>query len=270
MNRLLCRTECGDHLRFRGAGPVGGLDMLIYVGIDDTDNLGADQGTGKVARWFEEKLPPGCRMDGVLRQQLLLHEDIPYTSHNSAACILVNVPDPAFAEELVAEGAAHLEKHSLEGSDPGLCIVCAGDAALPRLIEFGYLCTRKLVTQKEAMKAALGVHLSGHGGNSDGIIGAAAAVGLTASGWSGRFIEYGRLRDFPEQIAVSELESSRMGVISVDRDARVPGPDDLVHTNGWLRPRLWGGRAVVLVSPIEEGVWEAIGKKRRDSMPSPS
>jgi hypothetical protein len=51
-------------------------------------------------------------------------------------------------------------------------------------------------------------------------------------------------------------------VVSNDRDARVPAPEDLVHTKGWLRPRLWGKRAVLLVAPIEEGVWESIGEKR--------
>jgi tRNA(Ile2) C34 agmatinyltransferase TiaS len=239
--------------------------MRIYVGFDDTDNLDADQGTGKLARWFEDKLPNDCRLEGVLRQQLLMHENIPYTSHNSAACMILNAPDPTLMQKLVANAIAHLEMHSLQGSDPGVCVVCDGDPSLPGLIEFGYLCTRKIVTQKDAIQAASSSHLSGHGGTNDGIIGAAAAVGLTASGWSGRFIEYGRLRDFPEQISVSELERSNMRVVSVDRDAKVPAPDDLVYTKGWLRPRLWGDRAVVLVVPIEEGAWESVGRKRNST-----
>ena len=237
--------------------------MRIYIGFDDTDNLGADQGTGKVARWFEDRLPEACRLEGILRQQLLIHEDIPYTSHNSAACMILNAPDHSLTQKLVADAIAHVEMHSLEGSDPGVCVVCEGDPSLPRLMDFGYLCTRKIVTQKEAIKAASRSHLSGHGGTNDGIIGAAAAVGLTASGWSGRFIEYGRLRDFPEQISVSELERSNMRVVSVDRDAKIPAPEDLVLTKGWLRPRLWGERAVVLVAPLGEGVWQSVGEKRR-------
>ena len=31
--------------------------MLVYIGFDDTDIPGADRGTGKVARWFENELP---------------------------------------------------------------------------------------------------------------------------------------------------------------------------------------------------------------------
>jgi len=55
------------------------------------------------------------------------------------------------------------------------------------------------------MEAANKVHLSGHAGTNDGIIGAAAAVGLTISAWSGRFIEFGKLRDLQDGISVSDL-----------------------------------------------------------------
>ena len=72
--------------------------MRVYVGFDDTDHVEADRGTGKVARWFEDALPEDCRMEGVLRQQLLVHEGIPYTSHNSAACIVLEVPDASLLE----------------------------------------------------------------------------------------------------------------------------------------------------------------------------
>ena len=238
--------------------------MQVFIGIDDTDTVGADRGTGKLARWLEKELPEGCGMWGVVRQQLLVHEDVPYTSHNSAACVIVEVPDVSLVHPLISRAVNHVEAHALEGSDPGLCVVHEADPALSRLVEFGRTCTYRVVNQAEALDAASGVHISGHGGTNDGIIGAAAAVGLTAKGWNGRFIEYGRLRDFPERISVSELEGSSMLVMAVDRDAKVPAPNDLVYTKGWLRPRLWGERAVVLVAPIEEGVWESVGEKRRN------
>jgi len=236
--------------------------MRIYIGFDDTDNSTTDRGTGKLARWFEQELPEGCRMEGVVRQQLLVDDRIPYTSHNSSACVMVDAADPSLKGLIVDLAVEHLERHSLEGSDPGLCVTSEGEAGLDRLMEFGRACATRITTQKEALDAASGVHLSGHGGTNDGIIGAAAAVGLTASGWSGRFIEYGGLRKFPDPISVSELERYRIVVVSGDRDARVPAPEDLVHTKGWLRPRLWGGRAVLLVTPKEDGGWESVGNKR--------
>jgi tRNA(Ile2) C34 agmatinyltransferase TiaS len=236
--------------------------MRIYIGVDDTDDVDADRGTGKVARWFEKELPEGCRLQGVLRQQLLIHESIPYTSHNSSACMVIRAADRSFLEPLITKAIAHVKHHALDGSDPGICVACEGDGSLPRLTAFGHACTRNIVTQKEALEAATHAHLSGHGGTNQGIIGAAAAVGLTASGWSGRFIEYGRLRHFPEWARVSDLHHSNMVVVSVDRDAKIPAPEDLVHTKGWLRPRLWGNRAVVLVTPTGNGIWESLGEKR--------
>jgi tRNA(Ile2) C34 agmatinyltransferase TiaS len=236
--------------------------MRIYIGFDDTDNITADRGTGKLARWFGDELPEGCRMEGVVRQQLLVDDRIPYTSHNSSACVMVDAPDASCVPLIKAQAIEHIKRHSLEGSDPGLCIAWDGDGSLAKLIAFGRTCTSRVVTQKEALEAASNMHLSGHGGTSDGIIGAAAAVGLTASGWSGRFIEYGELRQYSDPIRVLELERSNIVVVSSDRDARVPAPEDIVHTKGWLRPRLWGNRAVLLVTPKDGGVWESIGGRR--------
>ena len=237
--------------------------MRVYIGFDDTDTVGANQGTGKVARWFEDTLPEGCHLWGVVRQQLLRHESIPYTSHNSAACIVVDATDPCLLDLLIARAVEHLESNSLEGSDPGLCVAGECDGMLAELIVFGRACTKRVVTQKEALAATAKVHLTGHGGTNDGIIGAAAAVGLTASGWCGRLIEFGRLRDFPHMVRVSDLESSDIFVVSLDRDARVPAPEDLVLTKGWLRPRLWGNRAVVGVVPNGNGTWESLGERRK-------
>jgi hypothetical protein len=136
------------------------------------------------------------------------------------------------------------------------------------LIDFGQKCTNRVLTQKDALEAARDTHLSGHGGSCDGIIGAAAAVGLTAYGWSGRFIEYGKLRRVPESVPVTDLERLNIMVVSLDRDGQCPAPEDLVNTKGWLRPRLWGRRPVLPVTPASPGVWEALGEKRRKKAPS--
>jgi hypothetical protein len=236
--------------------------MRVYIGFDDTDTLDADRGTGKLARWFERALPEGCRLWGVVRQQLLVDSGIPYTSHNSSACVVVECTDPSCLKSLLDGAIKHIEAYSLPGSDPGLCVVSDADPCLPDLTRFGFACTNRIVTQTDALEAVNGAHLSGHGGTNDGIIGAAAAVGLTAYGWSGRFIEFGGLRGFPPIISVGALEEAGISAISFDRDALVPAHDDMVDTSGWLRPRLLGGKAVLPVMPKTEHMWESIGKKR--------
>ena len=208
--------------------------------------------------------PRAVVMWGVVRQQLLVDPAIPYTSHNSAACAVIEIPDPSLVQTLIDRGIQHIEKHFIPGSDPGLCIAAEGNGTLSHLIAFGKVCATSIVSQKTALQAATGVHLSGHGGTNDGIIGAAAGVGLTASGWSGRFIEFKGLRDFPGLVRVAELERAGMVVVSVDRDAPVPGPEDMVDTKGWLRPRLWGGHPTLPVLAAGKNLWHMVGADKRN------
>jgi hypothetical protein len=237
--------------------------MRIYLGFDDTDTIDADRGTGKLARWFQNQIPDSCQISGVLRQQLLVHESIPYTSHNSAACVVIDAPEACFLKIIIDRAAQHVAQYYLKGSDPGICAAIDGDSAMGDLMNFGRECTRNILTQKDALDAARQVHLSGHGGTNDGIIGAAAAVGLTATGWHGRFIELGRLRKIPDIISVKDLESFGVKVVSLDRDASVPKPEEMVITNNWVRPRLLGQEPVLMVMERGKGIWENIGEKRQ-------
>jgi hypothetical protein len=239
--------------------------MRAYIGFDDTDSHDSEFGTGKIARRFENVLPDGCHMWGVVRQQLLIDERIPYTSHNSSACVAVDFSDASLKDDLLSRAVNHIEHESVHGSDPGLCFACEGDPALIELMSFGRICATQIVTQKEALQAASGIHISGHGGTNDGIIGAAAAVGLTASGWSGRFIEFVGLRSFPDTVTVSDLEKYGIRVVSLDRDAMVPDPQDIIYTKGWLRPRLWGQKPILPVLCRGKNMWESIGEKRKKS-----
>jgi hypothetical protein len=238
--------------------------IRIFVGFDDTDVKDSDRGTGKLARWFERELPRGCNVWGVVRQQLLVNELIPYTSHNSSACVVIECPETVSVEMIADRAISHIKHHFIEGSDPGLCICAEGNPAMANLMVFGRVCAERVVSQKEALTAARGAHLSGHGGTNDGIIGASAAVGLTSQGWSGRFIEFGRLRNIPESVEVGTLDQLGIKVISLDRDAQIPGPADIVKNDGWLRPRLVGGSPVLLVKPIGPGLWKALGKKQNN------
>jgi len=237
--------------------------MKIYLGFDDTDNLDCEYGTGKVARWFAGDLPVGCRAWGVVRQQLLVDAAIPYTSHNSSACMIIDAPgNGSLLDELAARAAAHLERRAAVGSDPGLCVAAEGSPGLAGLMEFGLACTRVVMTQEDARRACAGIHLSGHGGSNGGVIGAAAAVGLTAAGWYGRFIEFGLLRQLPSEVGVDELEAHGIRVMSLDRDAFVPRPVDRVLTKNWVRPRLIAGQPVLTVVQQAPGIWETTGGRR--------
>ena len=67
---------------------------LYFIGIDDTDNL-ESRGTGFRARQLAQDLQAAgiARLRGITRHQLCVSPEIPYTSHNSSACLEQNVRD---------------------------------------------------------------------------------------------------------------------------------------------------------------------------------
>ncbi len=239
--------------------------MKVFIGFDDTDVLGSPIGTGKLVRMFDKKLPEGARAWGVIRHQLLVDPRIPYTSHNSPACSVVEVDDPQIVPALIDAAARHLEELASPGSDPGLCVAPEGEG-YETLVDFSLKCTRDICTQPEAKAAAAsaGAHLSGHGGTNDGIIGAAAAVGLSLYGWSGRFLEFGGLRDLPPVLSVGRLQAHGVRVVPLDHDATVLASETLIHTNNWISPRLWGGKPAIWVTR-EADKWVAPAKKAHDA-----
>ncbi|MGR9101358.1 MAG: hypothetical protein ACU826_12405, partial [Gammaproteobacteria bacterium] len=94
----------------------------IFIGIDDTDNLDS-RGTGFRVRDLGNRLEGQkiCLVESVTRHQLLVDERIPYTSHNSSACMTVlviakNIP------ELTEFCQGYLLAESAAGSDAGLCV----------------------------------------------------------------------------------------------------------------------------------------------------
>jgi len=236
---------------------------ILYLGFDDTDTKTSAKGTGRCIRDFCAELPDSYRLRCVLRHQLPKLPDIPYTSNNSSACAVFEVDDPALCRPLFDAAAGYLAANTPEGSDPGLCL-SARAAVSDELVAFALSCNGGKVTQQAAMQAASAVLLAGVGGTNDGIIGAAAAVGLTRHGWCGRFIELGAMRRLPATVAVAELWDLGIQVVSVDRDPLTPLGHDMVATGGWLRPSLWAGQPVLQVRADGNGRWLAALGKRKD------
>ncbi len=236
--------------------------MRFYIAFDDTDTLDCGRGTGKLARWFTEELPRECITWGVVRQQLLHAPGIPMTSHNSSLCCVVDAPDASYRQLFIEQGPKHIARHFFEGSDPGFCVAGETDPGMDELIAFGIKCTHTKVTQAEAMEAARHIHLSGHGGSNDGIIGAAAAVGLTHFGESGRLVEYRDIRTLPTLITAEELRRRGISPVSVNRHAEfIPG-NHTIDTQDSLRPHLNGKRLIVPLLATGNTSWKTIDERK--------
>ena len=237
--------------------------FTFYLGFDDTDTKTSPKGTGRTIRDFCATLPETYRLRAVLRHQLPKRPEIPFTSNNSSACAVIETDDPALGRPLFDRAAAYLTEFAPDGSDPGVCLA-ERRAVSDALVGFALACNGGVMRQDQAMAAASGVFLAGLGGTNDGIIGAAAAIGLTRHGWCGRFIELGDMRSLPNTVTVGDLLARGIQVASVDRDPLTPLPGHIVATGGWLRPSLMAGQAVLQVRADGDGRWVAALAKRRD------
>jgi hypothetical protein len=231
----------------------------LLVGIDDTDNL-VSSGTGQLVQRLVARLQVlgvGTVL-GATRHQLLVDPRIPYTSHNSSACIAMHA-DLGAVDRIVAYCAGFLETESAAGSDPGLAAVTSavwspGEVRWA-LVAFGRRAKEEVLDQGLAQDCALalGVHLSGHGGDSGGIIGALAAVGLHLSGTDGMFIWMPGIRELRGAATYRQLRSLAAIDEACDPDGAEPAPGDLIQLGEWVRPILRKGRAVLLVDARSDG-----------------
>ncbi|WP_075589925.1 hypothetical protein [Labilibacter marinus] len=235
--------------------------MIFYVAFDDTDTIDCGRGTGKLARWFGDIIPAECKQTMVVRQQLLHSPDVPMTSHNSSLCCVIEAPDESYRERLIKLGIAHIKNNFFEGSDPGFCVASENDDLSP-LISFGIKCTGTKTSQAEAKEAAKGVHLSGHGGTNDGIIGAVAAIGLTYYGESGRIVDYADIRELPQITSAAILRERGIHIMSTNRHAEFIPDDHKIDNQNSLRPHLLGGRLTVPVTSIANDTWQTISVKK--------
>jgi hypothetical protein len=238
--------------------------MQYLVGIDDTDNL-ESRGTGHMARCLSETFAAaGFDPLGVTRHQLLVDRRIPYTSHNSSACIDVRGAERE-RDRLIDISRDFLRSHAAPGSDVGLCIV-AFDTIDDAAIEFGGRAKRAIVTESEArgIADALGAHLEPLTGTGLGVIGALAGVGLRAGGNDGRFLWLPHLRDMSGVHDAATIRA-RVGLDAIEtEDGYAVGGRDRIDLGTWSRPVLRGGRSVLLVQEAEseDYDWVVAAKER--------
>lgn len=242
--------------------------MRVLVSIDDTDNL-ESIGTGELAEIIAqdiEKTGIGLRQR-VTRHQLYVHQDIPYTSHNSSMCFSVITTENQF-QQVIDCAEKILINQSAEGSDPGLCVVNCDLLApneVSELIAFGQSAKKEILQKEDAYQLAkkLKIHLSEHGGTGQGIIGALAGTGLRLSGNDGRF--RGKLNIKANNvISVREL----CGYDEIDLvqsvDGKLVNEEDKVLLGEKIKTVFLENKAVLLVTPLlnsENAAWQSCNKQ---------
>jgi hypothetical protein len=237
--------------------------MTLLIAIDDTDNA-KSIGTGRLSRLLAEELTKQgmIRQTSVTRHQLLVHPDIPYTSHNSSACI-EGIPTNGDLQKIVDCAKAFLIQNFHGGADPGLC--GAEKEAVPDgLRMFGMRAQKEVITMKEARELAdrVGVYIWLGGRTGQGFIGAMAGVGLRSTGNDGRFISLNGIRDIKGVVTVGTvLSQTAINQVATLSDESL-ADHELIDTQNWVRPSLHNGQAVLFVRK-EGTLWRVPKEKMR-------
>ena len=225
--------------------------VKIYIGIDDTDNL-ETRGTGYQARSLGLSLMNSglLKLLTVTRHQLLVDERIPFTSHNSSACLLGETSSSP--EEVAAHCREFLLRESAPDADPGLCIV-REDGISDQLTAFGLRAKYELLTLQEAMWLAKknGIYLEGFLNAKIGMIGALAAVGLRFKGNDGRLLWMENLRETCGVFRAGDY----LKLTGIDRMVVPHGmdvdDDTMINITQWCRPVMSNGLITLFLEKTE-------------------
>ncbi|HSG69136.1 MAG TPA: hypothetical protein VLA12_01905 [Planctomycetaceae bacterium] len=229
---------------------------MIIVGIDDTDTVDS-RGTNQLARQISREVSPQWKCLRIVRHQLLDDPRVPYTSKNGSASMTFQwranaqhaEPDEPQIEQLWDCCRRIMLDEFIVGSDPGLSLL-AGPCP-PVVIQWGQKCQSDFVEKSEAREIAIrtGFRLESLGGTGDGIIGALAAIGLSALQNDGRIIQLGDWSDDLSGLqSVSLLSERGVSVREFQTGREVDcGTIDLGKK---LRPNMRHGRAVLFVEPV--------------------
>jgi len=227
--------------------------MELIIGIDDTDNL-ESRGTGFRARELgqfitAEKLG---RLRYVTRHQLYFHPDIPFTSHNSSASLVIDqVSDREAVRSYCAE---YLLKYAADGSDAGLCVYSPDqDSPIEAISKFARSAKSTIVTEAEAYALAEkhGLFLQGYTGLKTGIIGALSAVGLRTEGGDGRVLWSENLRDTSGIFSAKELKEYIDIDSIIDMNHQPINDADLLLKGEWCRPIMLNKKVTLIVEEVQ-------------------
>ena len=225
--------------------------MKVFIGIDDTDNL-ETRGTGHQARTLGMSLMEAGLFEliTVTRHQLLVDRRIPFTSHNSSACLYGECLSGI--EAIISHSREFLLRVSAFDADAGLCVATAGEIDT-EIIHFGRRAKKEILTLEEARSLADKHHifLDGYLNTKLGMIGSLAGVGLRAEGDDGRLLWIRNLRETRGVFkAIDYLE-----LTGVERMIGLNGdivPDQtFVNITEWCRPVMKDGMITLYAEKSE-------------------
>ncbi len=241
--------------------------MRLLICIDDTDSKTSEKGTGAIAEDIRDMVVEtfDAPVSFISRHQLLIHPDVPYTSHNSSMCFGTEIPEDRY-DELVERTLEVVSTESDPESDPGVAIAKVDELDREAVIAYGKECKRRLMHKADAYAIAeqAGFFLEELGGTGDGVIGAAAGIGLRLWGFDGTM--KGRPKDLEpgETYTLGDLTNSRFIDRVLDTSGNSVPASGLLELPKKTKVAVYDGQLTLLVEPLEEkpGWWETPNRER--------
>jgi len=238
--------------------------MKYLLGIDDTDNL-ESRGTGHRVRELADWLSINHLAEslGITRHQLLVDPRIPYTSHNSSACLSIETEN---ANDVWDASREFLLHESAVGSDVGLCIA-KWDTVVEDVQSFGRRAKLEVLNMLDAQETASTSKIRSEGltGTGGGVIGALAGVGLHRAGNDGRFLWLPGLRNLKGKYPIKEiLAKGHIERVCTLQDEELSF-ENIVDVGEWVRPVLRNGKSTLYVEE-QNHEWYILSKDRIKSL----
>lgn len=235
----------------------------LLIGIDDTDNK-ETRGTGFRSRQMADLFSKeGYEVFEILRHQLFVHDDIPYTSQNSSASIHIMADN---MDKVIHISRDFLNEIAADGSDVGLC-VSTYEKVNQEIIDWGRNAKKTVLTKKDALALAAKhqIHLEGLTGTHDGIIGSLAAIGLRKWGSDGRciWLKGHEIRDIRGVHQITALKKMVNINVVQTTEGLIIDENDNVDINEWFRPVIKNGKIITFVEPIKNSnnEWKVVSKE---------
>jgi hypothetical protein len=200
---------------------------------------------------------------GITRHQLLVHPQIPYTSHNSSACVSVETTN---ADDLWEASREFLLREAAIGSDVGLCLA-EWETILEEVQSFGRRAKTEVLSMHQARRIASisGIRCEGLTGTGGGVIGALAGIGLHRAGNDGRFLWLPGLRELKGKYRIAEvLAKGHIECICTLEHAELSS-EEIVDLGEWVRPVLINGKSTLYVEE-QNHEWHILSKERIKSL----
>jgi hypothetical protein len=237
--------------------------LKIFISIDDTDEIGYHTSTGEICESIREHIMEHYAVSAapITRHQLFLHEDIPYTSHNSSMCFITYLNEKE-REEVTHFILDHVEAISAPTSDPGVCIAFEHDIYdLDTLIAYGLDAKEKVLTKESAyaMAEKQNLFLRELKNTGQGVIGAVAGIALRAQGSDGRIKGKFRL-DTPSIDVRTLLKNELIDEIQLT-DGTHLSDYDVIITKDELKVVYLNHKCVLLVEPHGD-TYRPLGKEK--------